>query len=558
MVNIGYQRDDERIIDYDLWRVDGLDSDLRGPQPDLVRGQYAVAIGAAQTFGRFVKHPYPELLSERIGFPVVNLGFSGAGPSFFLQRSHLLKGINDARFVIVQMMSGRSISNSRFEVQKNQGVVVDRGQPGSRPLFAETAYRSLLHEGTDDVAARLRAEIRWRYIQENLNLLAAIKPPKILLYFSVRPPAYKEHLKDLAGYWGGFPHFVNQGVIDALRPHASHYVECVTSAGLPQPLFDRNTGEPVEMWPEAQFPGVHLRSHNHYYPSPEMHAAAAEALEAAAKDLTAGTPPPKKATRARAGKRDVLAHLHIFNNAGSSLDALLAESFGDRFLAMDPASPKAVFTQADLYAMLAEHPSVAAIASHRLRAPMDDGPDVRLFPYFLLRDPIARLHSVYEYEASEARQATSTIPVTRWAKENDFRGFVEVCLRFDRTRGLVASFQTRALSAQADGGGMDWDRPMEEADLYFALTFMDRLPTVGVAEQFDRSIERLRASYGRVFPELHLARPMRVDGTRKNQSLEDGRRIVRDLLGQETYAKVLSANAFDLELYRVACERLGA
>lgn len=83
MVNIGYQQEDRNIIDYQLFKIDGIDSHIRGPERELVPGEYAVAIGAAQTFGRFSESAYPDLLSDKIGFPVINLGFSGAGPSFF-------------------------------------------------------------------------------------------------------------------------------------------------------------------------------------------------------------------------------------------------------------------------------------------------------------------------------------------------------------------------------------------------------------------------------------------------------------------------------------------
>jgi hypothetical protein len=288
-----------------------------------------------------------------------------------------------------------------------------------------------------------------------------------------------------------------------------------------------------------------------------MHVAAAEALRAEASALAVQAPPLRTPKSKRAGKRDVFVHMHIFKNAGSSFDAVLAESFGDQFLPIDPAGTEPVFTQADLHAMLDERPDIAALSSHQIGAPLDDGPEVRLFPYFLLRDPIDRLHSVYEYEASEARQATSDIAVTRWAKEHDFRGFVETCLRYKLTRGLVSNYQTRALTARGGSGAADWDRDMDDSDLYFALTFMDRLPEVGLVEQFDRSVERVKATYGRIFPELRLAQPRRENRFRAVETVEDGRRIVRELLGPAIYRKVIQLNSLDLELYRVARERLG-
>jgi hypothetical protein len=66
-------------------------------------------------------------------------------------------------------------------------------------------------------------------------------------------------------------------MVAQLREMVDGYVECVTSRGLPQPLFDRQTGAATTVAGPAVL-GNQVLTHNTYYPSPEMHEDAATAL----------------------------------------------------------------------------------------------------------------------------------------------------------------------------------------------------------------------------------------------------------------------------------------
>src|SRR5262245_34670382 len=106
-----YAETDGRVVDYQIYCLDAALIDrqtetallLRGPKPqNLDPGRYFVAIGAAQTFGRFCERPYPTILQDKLGLPVLNLGRGGAGPAFFsAAHLRLLHYINNARFVII-------------------------------------------------------------------------------------------------------------------------------------------------------------------------------------------------------------------------------------------------------------------------------------------------------------------------------------------------------------------------------------------------------------------------------------------------------------------------
>jgi hypothetical protein len=280
-----YQRSDGHFIDYEIYELRGVNGVFRGPPTDS--DEYIACLGAAQTFGRFVQKPFPKLISRGLGIDVLNLGRGGAGPTFPLSNPKLMEYINRARIVIVQVLSGRSQSNSLFHTVGHgmYGVNLVDG----RELSADQFYTWLLSQD-EQLARKIVAETRENYVLAMTALLDAIKPPKILFWFSVRRPEYQERWElPLERLWGEFPQFVNQTMLDRLRSHCDSYVECVSRRGSPQPLFDRN-GNPTSFkaFSLSSAEGV-MKTENRYYPSPEMHEDAAELLVPACRKLLNGS-----------------------------------------------------------------------------------------------------------------------------------------------------------------------------------------------------------------------------------------------------------------------------
>lgn len=268
MVNSGYQQTDKDFINYDLWNLEGESLQVRGPKPKL-NEKYFSTIGAAQTFGRFCELPYGEILKKLTGFEHLNFGFSGAGPSFFNRRPRLIETINEGECCIVQVMSGRSVSNDWFELGQNQGTLRKRGSGGPFE-FAEDAYKELMKRESVTKLAEIREQTQDRYVAEYRELAERITVPKILLYFSVRTPGKLEVCGNLGQYWGAFPHFVDTDVLARIKGFFTDYVEVVSNRGMPQTIINKFTGEEVLLWDEASFPNIRYRSHNLYYPSPQM------------------------------------------------------------------------------------------------------------------------------------------------------------------------------------------------------------------------------------------------------------------------------------------------
>ena len=269
-----YQDTDREVIDYHEVPLPGTIMLVRAPLPkNLETGGFVCAIGAAQTFGRFVERPYLRLLGEHLGIETLNLGSAGAGPGFYAARGKAIDVMNRAQLVIVQVMSGRSVSNSYFE-NTNAGSLRPWHAPKSeKPQHAIAAWDAALAEKGAAFMRDLVAETRRNYIAEMKQLMGWIRPPKLLFWFSQRTPDYQEAYGSAGAIFGEFPQLINRAVLDKLRPHAQFYAECISSRGMPQPTISRFTGKMVDLGVAPQNPG-----HNAYYPSPQMHEDAAAAL----------------------------------------------------------------------------------------------------------------------------------------------------------------------------------------------------------------------------------------------------------------------------------------
>ena len=192
-------------FDYELHQLPAIGArTFRGPLIDL-SSPYLAFIGSAQTFGRFVETPFPRLLSRRLGIPgSPNLGVGGAGPRHFLT-SEYLELINRAEAAVIQVLSGRSASNSLFDNSESGGMIGRiRGEPSL--TRAESLYSRAEIFPTRYHLVQIINETRSDYLATFVQLLRKIVVPKILFWFSTRLPQYEENYQEIPnGVLGAFP-----------------------------------------------------------------------------------------------------------------------------------------------------------------------------------------------------------------------------------------------------------------------------------------------------------------------------------------------------------------
>jgi hypothetical protein len=274
-----YQSRDWKIVDYRSTRIANLDYAVRGPVPEvLTPGGYFVTLGSSVTFGAGVERPYATILSERLGLPVLNLAFAGASPEFYVRHhaSGLRHWLEGAAFVIVETMSSRSISNSRFESVEGRRDATEVKHPDTPAANVTPVLRRMLKSGKNAVLSKVMRESLEAHEALFGEIVAMTEAPVIGLWLSKRSPdaVDREKMRRNRGMMARalkmHPHFADRALVDRLAAKSAAFVEVTSQRGQPSFAVNRFTKKPDTWWN-----GNKKQSH---YPSPEMHEDAAEAL----------------------------------------------------------------------------------------------------------------------------------------------------------------------------------------------------------------------------------------------------------------------------------------
>lgn len=245
--------------------------------------------------------------------------------------------------------------------------------------------------------------------------------------------------------------------------------------------------------------------------------------------------------------RVVIAHGHMFKNAGTTLDWALQRNFGEAFVDHRDGGPMRREGAAYLGPYLAERPWIEALSSHHLCYPMPELPGTTFFLLYLLRHPVERVLSVYNFER---RQNTDT-PGARNAKRHDLAGYVD--WRLEPEAGpTIRDFQTRFLA----GRHRPARRPMDDEGYAVALDTLERVALVGIVERFDESMVVFEHGLRAAFPDIDLAYVRQNVSDRSGRSQASKIEEVADRLGEERYQRLLANNRYDLALYEAAQRRL--
>lgn len=239
--------------------------------------------------------------------------------------------------------------------------------------------------------------------------------------------------------------------------------------------------------------------------------------------------------------RVVIAHGHIFKNAGSTLDWALKRNFGREFLDHRDDAPMREQGAPYLEKFLDEHPALKAISSHHLCYPLPTSDRLKVIPLYLLRQPIERVLSVYEFE----RRQRGNTPGAINAKKMDIRDYVRWRLA-PESGATIRDYHVRYLT-----GMHRFPRREIHLEIYEqALANVRSGSLLGLVEHLDQSfVEFEQALRHRGVAELDLAYvPQNVNAERPPTS-EERVATLRERLGTELFEELEAANAWDLKLH---------
>jgi Sulfotransferase family len=242
--------------------------------------------------------------------------------------------------------------------------------------------------------------------------------------------------------------------------------------------------------------------------------------------------------------RQVLVHYHIYKNAGTSVDQILSDSFGEKWASFEGAPEKSVLSNSDVAAFADANQNICAISSHKARPfPAVKG----FFPILFLRHPIDRARSMYNFARRDPAQVDHAV-----ARDCSFNGYVKYWL--DSPGSVLRNYQVAHLSQASVRAPGLWRAAPRPDDFQEACDYLRSLPFFGLVRRFKESCRGFEACLGRTFPALKM-RPVHANAS-SNGALSETAALqaARDELGEATYLKLVGANEFDLALYYIAVE----
>ena len=265
--------------------------------------------------------------------------------------------------------------------------------------------------------------------------------------------------------------------------------------------------------------------------------------------------PARPHTASTEGGRKVIVHYHLFKNAGSSIDHILKENFGEplwqsaEFSGPTTNIPlvlggRSNFRQVEDW--LAQHPQVIALSSHTAAMPLPDLPATRVFPIVMVRDPVIRLHSSYLFQRQRFASGIDH-RTTRLAGENDLAGYLRGLLAMER-QSMARNFASVRLAGAVAG------TPVQLRQRAFKA--LEVLPFVGVVERFDLSMQVLEQWLAPHFPDFRVLpawqNPTDIASTPTPERLDS----IRKAVGDGLYREILTANRIDIELHQAATRQI--
>ncbi|MFT6955208.1 MAG: hypothetical protein ACJAYC_000201 [Halieaceae bacterium] len=241
--------------------------------------------------------------------------------------------------------------------------------------------------------------------------------------------------------------------------------------------------------------------------------------------------------------RTVILHGHIFKNAGTTFDWSLKRNFGDKFCDHRNDLEMREGGSEYLESFFEKNSEIVAISSHHLNFPIPHSEKYKLIFCYLLRNPISRIRSVYNFE----RQQKSDSLGARAAKKLSFLEYALWRMR-DDVPNTIRNYQTAYLSKTQSGRKRIF---INDHDYTEAAKVIDHNPFVGLVDRYDESMVVLESHFQRHDIEIDLAhKPQNV---MDNSALTENEKMIETLdeLGTEANY-VLSKNLYDYRMYRKA------
>jgi len=230
---MAYVHPGDGALDYSPCRYGMSKLVFRGPQRSPA-GVFCATLGGTETYGKFVREPYPTLLEYELEMPVLNLGCVNAGPDAFLQDPSILEIASRAQVAVIQVMGAQNLSNRYYGVHPRRNDRFLSASPLLRAMFQEVDFtefhftRHMLQTLQAIDANRFEIvaeELRASWVRRMQKVMERVATHKVVVWMAGRAPPKPGARTDLHQD----PILVDAEMISELKSYASAYVECVVS-----------------------------------------------------------------------------------------------------------------------------------------------------------------------------------------------------------------------------------------------------------------------------------------------------------------------------------------
>lgn len=227
----------------------------------------------------------------------------------------------------------------------------------------------------------------------------------------------------------------------------------------------------------------------------------------------------------------------MFKNAGTTFDWSLKRNFSELF--HDHRDDEPMRNQKGyLYDYIQTHKDMVSLSSHHIQLPLPAVDDINFLPAFLLRHPIDRVGSVYEFE----RQQDADTPGAINAKKLSFNEYIAWRMQLN-VGATIRNYQVRYCAGTFNKIRLD------DNEFTTACHTLIQSPLVGLVEKYDESMVLFEEVLRRFFKQIDLAYVPQNTGERRRLGIEKRIEAVLNNLDAPIRDSLLSHNKLDIELY---------
>jgi len=205
---------------------------FRGPRRSR-DAPYIAFMGSTDTFGKFIKRPFPAQVEDVLARTCVNFGCVNAGIDAFLQDAAILSACRRADLTVLQVMGAQNLSNRFYTVHPRRNDRFLKASTVLRAIYSEIDFADFsftrhmllaLHKADSTRFQIVREELQAAWTARMKTLVTELGGNVVLLWFAASlPPADSALASETA--LSSEPLFITREMIEAVRPHVRQIVE---------------------------------------------------------------------------------------------------------------------------------------------------------------------------------------------------------------------------------------------------------------------------------------------------------------------------------------------